>query len=107
LLELVQAAFDDVAALVVFALLVAEVDRAAGRSRGRPAVGTWISSSAVGSMTVPLAHTPDLAPVQRSTGGRPVAVRGGSNGPITAQTSSEITSRDTPSRLAERNPIRI
>lgn len=33
--------------------------------------------------------------VRRATGGRPVAFTLGNNGPITAQASSEITSRDT------------
>jgi hypothetical protein len=40
-------------------------------------------------------HTVASTTPRRSTGGRPVAFTGGNNEPITAQASSETTSRDT------------
>ena len=42
-----------------------------------------------------------MTTVRRSTGGRPVDFTFANNGPITAQASSETTSRETRSRLAE------
>ncbi|VWX50178.1 hypothetical protein MICRO116_980004 [Micrococcus sp. 116] len=41
-------------------------------------------------------HAVASTTARRSTGGRPVDFGAGNSGPITAQTSSEMTSRDTP-----------
>lgn len=44
---------------------------------------------------------------RRSTGGRPVSAAAGNTGPITAHTPSEITSRDTSSRIADKHPTSL
>lgn len=49
-------------------------------------------------------HAVASTTVRRSTGGRPVDFTFGDNGPITARASSEITSRDTRSRLIHAAP---
>lgn len=49
-------------------------------------------------------HAAASTTVRRSTGGRPVDFAVEKSGPITAHASSEITSRDTRSRLAQASP---
>ena len=103
-LELAEAALDDVAAPAPLPLLVTEVDRAA-RSLERWAI--WWSAFQFPNRSgrsrhgapVRNRHAVASTTVRRSTGGRPVAFTAGNRGPSTTHASSEITSRDTSTRL--------